>query len=603
MRIRLNIQWKLTLWTGALLALVIGAMSAFFISRQKGALIEEIQKRGLSLADTLARNVAEGIVTEDVDSVKHTVDSLMREDYVVYAVIIDKEGRVIMHNDLDEVGKAYKDSLTQDSLRAEISGVKEYTLAPGQSVFDIAAPIRSGSERLGTIRLGYSKKAIDASVSKAREQALWIASISTIVGLLGAILLARMIVAPVKALTEAVRFILRDGSLGRRVNINTEDEIGELAASFNRMTESLKISSGKLTAARDYAADVVNSLADSLIVMDADGMIRMVNAAAEKLLGYTEDELAGKPVKTLFESEAELFAGASLEKLLREGSFRDYGGAYRTKEGEKIPVSVSAAVIKNRAGSVEGIVSIGHDMREMLRLQAHLAQSAKLSAVGQLAAGVAHEINNPIATILGFAQGAVSRMKADDTFALPFRSIEREAIRCKNLVQKLLMFSRRDNQTTEEFDVDTVIEDALLLAKAQSGVKSVELVKELGSGGRIMGNKTQIQQIILNLCSNAIDAMPEGGRLTVRTWMEENEGQPRVVMAVRDTGTGIPEAVRGKIFEPFFTTKETGKGTGLGLALAQEIVAKHGGAIDIISAVGKGTTFTVSLPAVRAGER
>jgi PAS domain S-box-containing protein len=597
MRIRLNIQWKLTLWTGALLALVIGVISVFAISRQKAALIEEIQKRGFSMAETLAGAVAEGIITDDVDSVKHTVDSLMREDYVVYAVVLDKEGRVLMHDDLEEVGKVYKDPLTLDSLRAESSYVKEYAFTPKQSVFDITAPIRSGNERLGTIRLGYSKKAIEGSVSRIKKQILWIAFTAVFVSFFGAVLLARAIVAPVKTLTEAVRLILREGTLNRRVNIGTKDEIGELADAFNKMTDSLRLSSEKLISARDYAANVVNSMADSIIVADPDGTIKMVNAAAEALLGYKEGELAGKPVKILFEVENELFKGIWSGKLLKEGSFRDYDSAYRTKDGGKIPISFSASVLRDREGRLEGIVGVGHDMREILRLQERLAQSEKLSAVGQLAAGVAHEINNPIGVILGFAQGAVSRLKEDDPYALPLRSIEREATRCKNLVRNLLLFSRQTARRTELLEVDAVVGEALLLVRTQSKFKAVELVEELGSGGRIQGDKTQVQQIVISLCSNAMDAMPAGGRLTVRTRREEKDGEPRIVLEVQDTGIGIPAEARSRIFEPFFTTKEPGKGTGLGLALAHEIITKHRGTIEITSAAGKGATFTVSLPA------
>ncbi|MDD2804610.1 MAG: ATP-binding protein [Elusimicrobiales bacterium] len=598
MKIRLNIQWKLTLWTGALLALVIGGISALAISRQKTALIEEIQKRGFSMAETLAGSVAEGIITDDVDSVKHTVDSLMREDYVVYAVVLDKEGRVMMHADLEEVGKVYKDPLTLDSIRAESPYVKEYALSPKQSVFDITAPIRSGAERLGTIRLGYSKKAIEGSVSKIKKQILGIAFAAVFVSFFGAVLLARAIVAPVKTLTEAVRLVLLEGTLRRRVNISTKDEIGELADAFNKMTDSLRLSADKLISARDYAANVVNSMADSIIVANPDGTIKMVNAAAEDLLGCKEGELAGKPAKIIFAEENELFKGVWFEQLLKEGSFRDYDSAYRTKDGGKIPVSFSASVLRDRDGGLEGIVCIGHDMREILRLQERLAQSEKLSAVGQLAAGVAHEINNPIGVILGFAQGAVSRLKEDDPYALPLRSIEREATRCKNLVRNLLLFSRQTAPRTELLDVDAVIGEALLLVRTQSKFKSVELVQELGSGGRIQGDKTQVQQVVLTLCNNAIDAMPEGGRLTVRTRREEKPGEPRIVLEVQDTGTGIKDSARNRLFEPFFTTKEPGKGTGLGLALAHEIITKHCGTIEVVSTAGKGATFTVSLPVV-----
>jgi len=226
-----------------------------------------------------------------------------------------------------------------------------------------------------------------------------------------------------------------------------------------------------------------------------------------------------------------------------------------------------------------------------------LLQAEKLSAVGQLAAGVAHEINNPLGVILGFSQSASRVVEPADALYLPIKSIEREALRCKGLVQGLLAFSRRSNgSSTEEYDLNETVQATLRIVEAQARVKAVEIVLELGSAGLLWGDKNQLQQVIVNLCNNAMDAMPGGGRLTVRTRGQAAESGRTAVIEVEDTGAGIPEGIRDKIFDPFFTTKEAGKGTGLGLSLVYEIVQKHHGTIDVKSAVGKGTVFTITLP-------
>lgn len=237
------------------------------------------------------------------------------------------------------------------------------------------------------------------------------------------------------------------------------------------------------------------------------------------------------------------------------------------------------------------------EMDERKRLEARMVQSEKLVAVGQLAGGVAHEINNPLGVILGFAQNIAHKITPNDPLELPIKSIEREAVRCKNLVQELMTFARVTRMENEPVCLKEIIDSTLLLVTAQANVKNVVLSKEIESVPKIPANRTQIQQIVVNLCNNAIDAMPEGGNLIVRLSEQKMDGKAGVEIQVQDTGRGIPEEIRRDIFNPFFTTKEVGKGTGLGLSLVYEIVVKHNGQITFDSVAGHGTTFKVFLPA------
>ena len=226
-----------------------------------------------------------------------------------------------------------------------------------------------------------------------------------------------------------------------------------------------------------------------------------------------------------------------------------------------------------------------------------MAQSQKLAAVGRLAGGVAHEINNPLGVILGFAQGVVRRMQPGDPLEMPLKSIEREAVRCKDLVQDLLTFSRVGKGQKEEVDLNEAIKEALSLVIAQAKVQNVQLVTDLESTlPKIQAVKNQMQQVIINLSNNAIDAMSNGGTLSVRTRKTNAAGKQFLEIQVEDSGQGIPAEIQPKIFEPFFTTKEVGKGTGLGLSLVYEIIQKHGGRISLESQVGKGSIFHIHLP-------
>ena len=241
--------------------------------------------------------------------------------------------------------------------------------------------------------------------------------------------------------------------------------------------------------------------------------------------------------------------------------------------------------------------ALRREMEERKLLESRVIQSEKMAAVGQLAGGVAHEINNPLGVILGFAQNVARRVQPGDPFEMPLRSIEREAMRCKNLVRDLLTFSASGNGKMDEIDLNAAIETALSLVSAHGKVKEVEIEKNLESDlPKILGNSTQIQQIIVNLSNNAIDAMPNGGKLAIRVQKTTLDHCKGIEIQVQDTGQGISPEIQSKIFNPFFTTKEIGKGTGLGLSLVYEIVKKHDGNISLDSELGKGTTFHVFLP-------
>jgi PAS domain S-box-containing protein len=396
---------------------------------------------------------------------------------------------------------------------------------------------------------------------------------------------------PLSLLTKATHQISQ-GRYGAMIPITTKDELGELTQSFNRMSEALS----ENIQTRNYFDNVLQSMVDFMIATDSAGNIKTVNRAALKLSGYSEAELLDQPVILLFgQQKTDVFWNALWEALTHNNDIKDTETVLRTKMGAEVPILISGSVLHSE-GAPKGFVIVGKNLAERKRFESMLLQSEKLSAVGQLAAGVAHEINNPLGIILGFAQSAAKRIQASDGLSLPLKSIEREALRCKNLVQNLLTFSRQSKGTIEEVDLNETVTNTLNIIEAQARVKSIEVSLELGPPETFVGDKNQLQQVLINLCNNAIDAMPNGGKLVVRTKKSEREGGSWAVIEVEDNGSGIPQEIQDKIFNPFFTTKEVGKGTGLGLSLVYEIIQRHKGTIEVTSAPGKGTTFSIVLP-------
>jgi PAS domain S-box-containing protein len=332
-----------------------------------------------------------------------------------------------------------------------------------------------------------------------------------------------------------------------------------------------------------------------------DGIIRSLNPAFEKITGWACSEWIGRPVFDLIHPD-DVPSGPSIFRRLAAGNaLRNRELRLRTRKGSCVDCELTSAFqmengkIVAELGIVRDITARKQAEKEREALSRELLQADKMAAVGQLAGGVAHEINNPLGVILGFAQHLQKQVQSGDPAWLPLQSIEREAQRCKALVRDLLTFSRTGRTEKEECDLNEVINSALSLVAAQARFNQVELAKEFAPDlPPVSLSRNQIQQVIVNLCNNAIDAMQANGRLTVRTRLA---AAGRVALQVQDTGAGIAPEIQPRIFEPFFTTKEVGKGTGLGLSLVYEIIQQwHQGTIEFETEQGKGTIFKIELP-------
>ena len=232
-------------------------------------------------------------------------------------------------------------------------------------------------------------------------------------------------------------------------------------------------------------------------------------------------------------------------------------------------------------------------MAELKQTQAQLVQSTKLAAIGELAANIAHEINNPLTTVLGFASFIAERLSPDDPTREELGLIQEEASRARDIVRDLLQFSRQRDFMPEPSDVNMVLEQVVAMVRRQGALNGITATEAYGPDlPMVEMDVPRIKQVFLNIINNAVYAMKNGGSLTLRSTVEGTT----VRIAFEDTGPGIPAEVLGRIFDPFFTTKPEVSGTGLGLSVSLGIVQSHGGTIDVRSELGAGTTFTVTLP-------
>jgi signal transduction histidine kinase len=236
---------------------------------------------------------------------------------------------------------------------------------------------------------------------------------------------------------------------------------------------------------------------------------------------------------------------------------------------------------------------VKQQMAELKQTQAQLVQSTKLAAIGELAANIAHEINNPLTTVLGFASFIAERLPAEDPMREELGLIQEEASRARDIVRDLLQFSRQRDFMPEPADLNAVLEQVVAMVRRQGALSTLTVNEAYGSDlPMVEMDVPRIKQVFLNIINNAVYAMKDGGALAIRTTVAGD----KVHVAFQDNGPGIPADILGRIFDPFFTTKPEVSGTGLGLSVSLGIVQSHGGAVDVQSTPGQGSTFTIILP-------
>lgn len=368
----------------------------------------------------------------------------------------------------------------------------------------------------------------------------------------------------------------------------------------------------ELRETKEFLENVMASSVDGIVTTDLKGYITFLNKGMEEMLGYSREELVGIHISSLYVRGIQE-AREIMSLLYQRQRVQSYEMGIRAKDGRVLTILTSASLLKDGEGRPIGTVGIFKDVTEKKALeaklketQAHLVETSKMRALGELVAGVAHELNNPLMASQAMVHVLQNDLKGDESSSRRLELIKRCNERIARIVDHLREFSRQSKPELKPMDLREPIENALLITGQQLLDHQIHLSKELLDGlPKVMGDSNQLEQVFLNLISNARDALDEienHKELTIKTYSEERDGKIWVVASVKDTGPGIPPEIMEKVIEPFFTTKPVGRGTGLGLSLCFKIVEDHGGLLELISQLGHGTEARVLLPAVEKEE-
>lgn len=434
-----------------------------------------------------------------------------------------------------------------------------------------------------------------------RDYTLLVILIAVIVILTVAAIMSRKITNPIRKLLLETQDIA-EGRLSKNVEIMTEDEVGKLAESFNAILDNLKAMmqqvlevSGEtalLNEVRQYAEKFFDEVPSAIIIIDSIGVITNFNNIAADIFSINPDDIIGKSITEFEDTNLEPLIKLLKNGLENEVIYIKHVLKIVTRDNIEVPIIINTSVQKDNSDNIIGLICVFKNMKEIKAFEESVIRAKNLESLGALAAGMAHEIRNPLTSIKGYAQYLKLEVEGNKELDDDVTIIISEVDRLNDIINRFLTFARPQELKLELTDINDIVKDVVNLIQKDVTANNIDIIQTLGKSTNAYVDYSQIQQVILNITINAIQAMPDGGSLTISTSYLEN--QHYVEISIKDTGEGIKPEDYDKIFEPFFTTKQ--KGTGLGLAICSRIIENHKGIIEVSSTVATGTKVTIKLP-------
>jgi PAS domain S-box-containing protein len=655
------------------LLLVFGIGIFFVVSRiMREALLEENRHRGISVTTNLAARVGEPILAMDFLRMKNLVDETVQlSDDIFYAFIVDRKGKTLVHT----FKGGFPVELKTANAVEDTQNYSRAILDTGSAVVhDYAVPVLIGEQRFGTARIGLVQTGMQRAVNRLLWTTfLSTGLVIALAGLMGTFL-ARTVTRKINMLHGSSEAVMRgnldiqtapllkkncweimkcdkedcpaygeprlrcwylagtlcpqcvEGEYAKKIANCRQcpvykrcagDEMQSLAESFDTMARTLKThitdlrtAEATLTEQRELLKTILDSTPDLVSLQDRDSMYRASNKAFCQFVGKREDEIIGGTDFDLFSPEqAETNRQEDLS-VLQSGNplvkNRKINGSAGTRWFHVVKTPV-----RDSEGEVAGLLCSWRDITEFKRVQEQLTQAQKMEAVGQLTAGIAHEINTPLGIVVGYAQLLAEDLEPGSQMEQDLKTIEKHGKICKKIVADLLRFSRHTESSLAPVSVNDTIEEVVSMVAHTYSLERVFVERRYDPAlPPIVGDEEKLRQAFVNLLNNAFDAIGTDGVITVSSSFDPEVNE--VVISLVDTGSGIPEENLDKIFDPFFSTKGVGKGTGLGLSVTFGIIKDHGGRIQVQSppspslwrelggqsdvGSGKGTVFRIHLP-------
>jgi signal transduction histidine kinase len=604
---RLGIKGKQVLGVTSIVGAIVVVLSVLHLARLARVSLGESHSRAQLLSNLIYHRAHEVVSTGDIakalredPGLRSTLESSLYDDNVTYAAIVDTSGRVIAQSIAGQTLPAAEDlrQLLSNSAVAQITAIYS---GKGRTL-ELRQPLLLGDTEFGSIRIGVSTLLIRRNLNDALRPAAATAVAALAVSILGAVLLAQLMLRPIHVIRSGLTR-LGKGEFGVRLDLDQHDEFGELGTFFNAVSEQLSADRTQMAGQVANLESAVEHLEDAVAIVNPRGELMFANPAMRALL---PEAAAGAKIDEVLPAEHPLRRLGEQTLMSRQSR-----GPLSTTFGESAERLIMAHAINDPHGELVGVMLIARNLEYLSQVQSTIRYSRKLAALGRLSAGVAHEVKNPLNAMMihlellrqqfaprlapvafGTAPGAEAVPPLDEEEALQHVDvIANEIRRLDQVVQGFLKFSRPEDLKLQPIRVAALFDEVVPILRPEAERAGVVLDVACEGAPDVNGDPAMLRQAFLNLAQNAVQAMPHGGTLRVRCTAT---GGRRVSIAFTDSGVGIKPEHLQRIFDLYFSTKD--KGSGIGLSMVYRTIQMHDGDIEVESTPGKGTTFRVLLP-------
>ena len=616
---RLGIKGKQVFGVTTIVGLVVVVLSLMHLARLAQVRLDESRARAQLLANAIFHR-ARAVVSEGVDpyralardsGVRSILESSLYSDNVTYAAIVDARGVVVAHADPSQEGQPLPATadLVELTSRQALAQLRSVYQGGGRNV-ELSQPLLLGGATFGSIRIGVSTLLVRGDLDTALRPAAITALTALGISVLGAMLLAQILLRPIHVIRSGLTRLGR-GERGVQLDLNQQDEFGELGAFFNTMSAQLSADRAQTAGPASPLESAVEHLEDAVAIVGPSGHLLFANPAMRSLVpgaatGASLEALLA-PTHPLREQWVETMANRQ-----SRGPMPVQIAATGGEPGERLLLTHP---VNDAGGHLVGVMIIVRNLEYLSQVQSTVRYSRKLAALGRLSAGIAHEVKNPLNAMMihlellrqmvapapaGARRGGGAVVATADgdgrptglPDALPHVDvIAAEIRRLDDVVQGFLKFTRPEELQLRPVAVKVLLDEVVPIVRPEAERCKVNLAIDCDGALAVNGDPALLHQVFLNLALNACQAMPTGGTLRIAA---RQASRHRISIVVEDTGTGIKPEHLNKVFDLYFTTKP--KGSGIGLSMVYRIVQMHDGEIEIKSTPGQGTTFTIVLP-------
>lgn len=580
---------------------LLGKIKQSTLSEEDFILIQDGKNKGMSFAELITGDKGDivGAVVEEMnlDAIKGIVRNV-HPGKAGYAYLMDSNGRAVFFSENDSHEKAIDTGQNKNIVYFERSGkpyvaafcpVKGYKTEGNQWYLVVEEPTTEAFEVMNQLR-NYTIVVVMSSIC-----ILFILSV----------IMSQAITGPIKKLVEEAQSAAGN-SLAQDIEINSNDELGTLARSFNIMQSNLKSmmqqvleksgEAASLEEIRQYSDKVFENVPSAVIIFDNSGRINTFNMVAAKLTGLQQEYMVGRSSKEGFPDGIKSIIGLLQDSLEKGVVYIKRITDIKDVSGSVIPISIDTSIQKDSMGNTIGAIGVFRSVKEIQQFEESITRAKNLSALGELSAGMAHEIRNPLTSIKGYAEYIKSELKDNSEIISDISTILYEVDRLNEIIERFLTFARPDHPELQHENINSLLGQVMELY-GRDIPDNIKVLTDFEEIPLVPIDSGQIEQVMLNILLNAVQAMPMGGKLGIKTRYLSQFGLAEIT--ITDTGSGISPQNYDKIFEPFFTTKK--KGTGLGLAICSRIIENHKGFIEVNSTPGEKTEFIIRLPVNEGG--